>query len=180
MQTCRFMLSFLWKYSQLTRYESRCHLIWLFLVNSIMKSLTYAFWYSVLSVREKKNSVLSTHCVLFSQGKAQGFIATVESVARMLAPLFMNPLTCKQLVFSQIGKFQHYLGIMWAISFLSNWQIPALLRYLTHSVLYFDHIFFFICSVSAYFISQEAPFNCKGFSFLVAALVLVGPFNLLS
>jgi len=110
---------------------------------------------------KKKKSVLATSC--FSQGKTQGFIATVESVARMLAPLLMNPLTCEQ------------------SPFVSNWKIPAFnfLGTLHTTFCIWSHLFYLLlCFISAYFISQEAPFNCKGFSFLVAALVLVGSFAL--
>ena len=95
------------------------------------------------------------------QGKAQGFIATVQSIAIMLAPLFMNPLTCEQVVLT---------------IFYVAWGTTGLCT-LYYS--YFDLILSFT-SVSAYFISQEAPFNCKGFSFIVASVVLVRPFYYLS
>jgi hypothetical protein len=66
----------------------------------------------------------------------------------------MNPLTCEQLVLT-------IFYIAW-----------GLLGSVHCTILYFDLILSF-ASVSAYFISQEAPFNCKGFSFLVASVVLV-------
>ena len=101
----RFMLSFLWKYSQLIRYMSIRHLTWLFCqFNPETFYYVHTLKFCVICSRKRK-SVLSTSC--FSQGKTQGFIATVESVARMLAPLLMNPLTCEQ------------------SPFVSTWKIPA-------------------------------------------------------
>jgi hypothetical protein len=101
------------------------------------------------------------HCliVLSLQGKAQGFIATVQSVAILLAPLFMSPLTCKQLTF-------------W-------YQIEFFFIYFCATcTMFFVFFSLIISSVSAYFISEEAPFDCKGFSFIVASLFLVSPLPL--
>ena len=83
----------------------------------------------------------------------------MQSIAIMLAPLFMNPLTCEQLL---LPIFYIACGLLGSV----------------HCILYFELILSFT-SVSAYFISEDAPFNCKGFSFLVASVILVSPIWLL-
>ncbi|XP_039823649.1 hippocampus abundant transcript-like protein 1 isoform X2 [Panicum virgatum] len=138
---------------------------------SILASIAYAFLYGVawawwvpyfsslfgiifVMARPAIHAIISREVLSTEQGKAQGFIATVQSIAIMLAPLFMNPLTCEQVVLT---------------IFYVAWGTTGLCT-LYYS--YFDLILSFT-SVSAYFISQEAPFNCKGFSFIVASVVLV-------
>ncbi|GJN06985.1 hypothetical protein PR202_ga24769 [Eleusine coracana subsp. coracana] len=113
-----------------------CFMAWHGLAGYVFKQVPYCSFLGVIYVLERPAiyAIISGEVLSTDQGKAQGLIATVQSAAVSLAPLFMNPLT-------------------------------------SHHILYFGLILFCI-SVSAYFISPEAAFNCKGFSFLVPSVFL--------
>ena len=83
----------------------------------------------------------------------------MESVAILLAPLFMSPLTCKQ------SLFVYYFEKIY-IFFLQQAHFICIFLASFSPPLFFP---------PAYFISEEAPFDCPGFSFIVAGFFLVSP-----
>ena len=80
------------------------------------------------------------------QGKAQGLVAGVQAVASLLSPLAMSPLTCESLL----------LHLCW-------------MDVIKKQPLRLTSLFFY----SAWFLSDDAPFHCKGFSIFCASLSMV-------
>ncbi|KAH9768984.1 hypothetical protein KPL71_011823 [Citrus sinensis] len=84
---------------------------------ALLASIAYALFYG-LAWASWTYAIISKASGLNNQGKAQGFIAGVQSISSLLSPLAMSPLT-------------------------------------------------------SWFLSTDAPFNCKGFSIIVASICLM-------
>lgn len=94
---------------------------------------------------------LYLYLLLLNQGKAQGFVAGVQSVASLLSPLAMSPLTSEsQTSFKKIRNiYSHFNSLDNNSLFVSNSPFPA------------------------WFLSSNAPFDCKGFSIVFASISMV-------